>query len=279
MKTIKTIEALRKELALFRPDKTIGFVPTMGYFHDGHLSLMDQAKQECDIVVVSLYVNPTQFGPNEDLDVYPRDLDRDERLAKAHGVDIIFYPDNKEMYPEGYKTYVYTKELSRKLCGKSRENHFRGVTTIVAKLFNIVQPDVAIFGQKDHQQAIILQRMVTDLNIPVKLIIAPIIRESDGLAMSSRNKYLSPEERQQAVILSESLNQAKKTVENGEHSATTIKNQIIDTIKTAPLADIEYVEIINNKNLNTVDSIQPGTFAAVAVHFGNTRLIDNVILM
>ena len=278
MKIIKNIPALRNELKQYRGNKIIGLVPTMGYFHDGHLCLMDRANKEADIVVVSLYVNPTQFGPNEDLDVYPRDFERDERLAKEHEVDIIFYPDNVEMYPADFKTFVYTEDLSRKLCGKSRINHFRGVTTIVAKLFNIIQPDLAVFGQKDHQQAIILQRMVEDLNIPVKMIIAPIIREKDGLAMSSRNKYLSYQEREEAVILSTALQNAKAAVEKGETSAATVRQQIIDLISTSPLAKIEYVEIVNNKNLNTVKTITTGTFAAVAVYYGQTRLIDNIIL-
>lgn len=250
----------------------------MGYFHKGHLSLMDRARDEADLVVVSIYVNPKQFGPNEDLEVYPRDFKRDEKLAIDHGVDIIFYPDNNEMYPEGFKTYVYTEDLSRKLCGKSRANHFRGVTTIVAKLFNIVRPDLAFFGQKDHQQAIILQRMVEDLNFPVKMIIAPIIREKDGLALSSRNKYLSPEERRQATVLYKALRRAKKLVEGGEESAAEIKKQITEKIETSPLANIEYVEIVNKKNLNAAETISKGTFAAVAVFYGQTRLIDNIIL-
>ncbi|MFP4546759.1 MAG: pantoate--beta-alanine ligase [Fidelibacterota bacterium] len=278
MKVIKTIDQLRKELKQYRPDTTIGFVPTMGYFHKGHLSLMDKAREEAGIVVVSIYVNPTQFGPNEDMEVYPQDFKRDEKLAIDHGVDIIFYPDNNEMYPEGYKTYVYTEDLSRKLCGKSRTNHFRGVTTIVAKLFNIVQPDLAVFGQKDHQQAIILQRMVEDLNFPVKMIVAPIIREKDGLALSSRNKYLSPEERRQATVLYKALRKAKKLVECGEKSAAEIKRQITEKIETSPLANIEYVEIVNNKDLNAAETISKGTFAAVAVFYGQTRLIDNIIL-
>jgi len=278
MKVIKKIDELRRELKQYRNDKTIGFVPTMGYFHEGHLSLMDRAKAETDIVVVSLYVNPTQFGPNEDLAVYPRDFECDEQLAKEHGVDIIFYPDNDEMYPDGYKTYVYTEELSKKLCGKSRENHFKGVTTIISKLFNIVQPDVAVFGQKDHQQAIILERMVEDLNIPIKMIIAPIIREKDGLAMSSRNKYLSHEERKQSVILSLSLKAAKESVKKGETSAEIIKQQITSQINTSSLAKIDYIEIVNSKDLIDVKIIEKGTFAAVAVYYGKTRLIDNVVL-
>lgn len=278
MKVIKKIDELRAELNQYKNNKTIGFVPTMGYFHDGHLSLMDRAKKEADIVVVSLYVNPTQFGPNEDLDVYPRNFERDEKLAEEHGVDILFYPDNHEMYPHGYKTYVYTEDLSQKLCGKSRANHFRGVTTIVTKLFNIVQPDLAVFGQKDHQQAIIIQRMVKDLNMPIKIIVSPIIREKDGLAMSSRNKYLSKDERNQAVILYQSLQKAKKLVENGELDATILKKKIREEISTSSLAKIEYIEIINDKNLNSVEKIEAGTFAAVAVYFGKTRLIDNIVL-
>jgi len=278
LKVIKKIDELRAELNQYKNNKTIGFVPTMGYFHDGHLSLMDRAKKEADIVVVSLYVNPTQFGPNEDLDVYPRNFERDEKLADEHGVDILFYPDNHEMYPHGYKTYVYTEDLSQKLCGKSRANHFRGVTTIVTKLFNIVQPDLAVFGQKDHQQAIIIQRMVKDLNMPIKIIVSPIIREKDGLAMSSRNKYLSKDERNQAVILYQSLQKAKKLVENGELDATILKEKIREEISTSSLAKIEYIEIINDKNLNSVEKIEAGTFAAVAVYFGKTRLIDNIVL-
>ncbi len=278
MEVIKSIKKLRAELKKYRSDKKIGFVPTMGYFHEGHLSLMDKAKTESDIVVVSLYVNPTQFGPNEDLAVYPRDFERDEKLAKEHGVDIIFYPNNSEMYPDGYKTFVFTEDLSKKLCGKSRNNHFKGVTTIVAKLFNIIQPDIAVFGQKDHQQAIILQKMITDLNIPVKMIISPIIRETDGLAMSSRNKFLSKEARQEAKILFQALNEAKIAVENGELDSNILKMQITKKINQSTLANIEYVEIINNNDLNSVTGINSGTFAAVAVFYGKTRLIDNIIL-
>lgn len=279
MKIIKTIEELRSELGPYRQQrKTIGFVPTMGFFHEGHLTLMDRAKAESDVLVVSLYVNPTQFGPNEDLSVYPRDFERDEKMARERGVDILFYPDNSEMYPVGYKTFVYTKDLAKKLCGKSRENHFEGVTTIVTKLFNIVQPQVAVFGQKDHQQAIILQRIVTDLNIPVKIIVAPIVRENDGLAMSSRNQYLSSWEREQAVVLFQSLQKARESVRQGETSVTKIRNQIIAQISRSPLADIEYVEIVNPIDLERIAAITPGTFAALAVRFGKTRLIDNMVL-
>lgn len=280
MKVYHTIYDIRKELALFRSaGKTIGLVPTMGYFHEGHLSLMDVARKNCEIVVVSLFVNPTQFGPNEDLAKYPRDFERDEQMAKERGVDIIFYPDKDEMYPDPFLTYVMTEKLSGMLCGKSRPIHFRGVTTIVAKLFNIIQPDVAVFGRKDAQQAIIIKKMVADLNFPVEIIVAPIIRETDGLAMSSRNTYLSSEERRQAPIIYQALQKAIEMVRRGELDAGGVERSIRQQIETAPLARIEYIEIVNEKNLEPVKTIDPETFVAVAVRFGKTRLIDNVALI
>ncbi|RKY55580.1 MAG: pantoate--beta-alanine ligase [Candidatus Neomarinimicrobiota bacterium] len=280
MKIFRTIKNLRNELAHFRRvGKTIGLVPTMGYFHGGHLSLMDVARKDSDVVVVSLFVNPTQFGPNEDLERYPRDFERDRQLAEERGVDIIFYPDVKEMYPEPFYTYVYTEKLSKVLCGASRPIHFRGVTTIVAKLFNIVQPDIAVFGQKDAQQAIIIKQMVKDLNFPIKIIVAPIIREKDGLAMSSRNKYLSFEEREQAVVINRALTEAYKKVQSGVKNAKDIEYLIRKIINEATLAKIEYIKIVDDSTLENVESIEAGTFAAVAVFFGKTRLIDNVILL
>lgn len=280
MKVYNTIYDIRKELALFRSvGKTIGLVPTMGYFHEGHLSLIDVARKNCDIVVVSLFVNPTQFGPNEDLAKYPRDFERDERLAKEHGADIIFYPDTREMYPDPFLTYVVTEKLSGVLCGESRPIHFRGVTTVVAKLFNIVQPDIAVFGRKDAQQAIIIKKMVADLNFPVEIIVAPIIREADGLAMSSRNTYLNSKERKQAPIIYRALQKAIEMVQRGELDAESVERSIRQQIETAPLARIEYIEIVNEKNLEPVKTIEPGTFIAVAVWFGKTRLIDNVDLI
>ncbi|MCD6441812.1 MAG: pantoate--beta-alanine ligase [Candidatus Marinimicrobia bacterium] len=280
MKVYNTIYDIRKELALLRSvGKTIGLVPTMGYFHEGHLSLIDVARKNCDIVVVSLFVNPTQFGPNEDLAKYPRDFERDERLAKERGADIIFYPDTREMYPDPFLTYVVTEKLSGVLCGESRPIHFRGVTTVVAKLFNIVQPDIAVFGRKDAQQAIIIKKMVADLNFPVEIIVAPIIREADGLAMSSRNTYLNSKERKQAPIIYRALQKAIEMVQRGELDAESVERSIRQQIETAPLARIEYIEIVNEKNLEPVKTIEPGTFVAVAVWFGKTRLIDNVDLI
>ena len=280
MKVIREIPILRQELKRYRLDgRRIALVPTMGYFHEGHLSLMDIARQQANVVIVSLYVNPTQFGPTEDLEKYPRDFERDERLAKEHGVDIIFYPDDREMYHESHATYVVTEKLSKLLCGKSRPIHFQGVTTIVAKLFNVVQPDVAVFGRKDAQQAIIIQRMVEDLNFPVEIIVAPIIREPDGLAMSSRNSYLNTEERVQAVVIFQALQLARKSVVSGNDNAAEIRGLIKAKIETAALSKIEYIEIVNETDLSPVQRIVPDTFVAVAVWFGHTRLIDNLMLM
>jgi len=279
VQVIKKIGDLRVILGEYRKTgKRIGLVPTMGYFHEGHLSLIDAIRERVDIVVVRLFVNPTQFGPNEDLESYPRDFKRDELLALERGADIIFYPDKDEMYPEPFFTYVVTEQLSETLCGKSRPVHFRGVTTIVAKLFNIVQPNVAVFGRKDAQQAIIIQRMVTDLNFPIEIIIAPIVREPDGLAMSSRNTYLSHEERKQAPVIHAALQKALETVRNGEVSAGKIRQLIRQKIESVSLARIEYVEIIRENDLQSIDRIEPGAFVAVAVLFGKTRLIDNVAL-
>ncbi|MBO8130793.1 MAG: pantoate--beta-alanine ligase [Candidatus Marinimicrobia bacterium] len=280
MKLIEKIDKLRKEInRLKKSGKVIGFVPTMGYFHEGHLRLMDIAKEKSDVVVVSIFVNPIQFGPNEDYDRYPRDLERDMKLAEERSVDIIFHPSVNEMYPEQILTYVITEKLPDVLCGKFRPVHFRGVTTVVAKLFNIVQPDIAVFGQKDYQQAIIIKRMVEDLNFPVKIIIGPIVREPDGLAMSSRNTYLSQEERKQAPIIYKALKKAKEMVEKGERNTEVLKKAIAETISSAPLARIEYIEVVEDKNLESVNEVVPGSFAAVAVWFGKTRLIDNIILM
>jgi len=280
MKIIRTVENLRKELTPLRKfGKILSLVPTMGYFHEGHLSLMDIARKSSDIVVVSLFVNPIQFSPNEDFEKYPRDFERDEQLAEERGVDIIFYPDVKEMYPEPFYTYVSTEKLSNVLCGASRPIHFRGVTTIVAKLFNIVQPDIAVFGQKDAQQAVIIKQMVKDLNFPIKIIIAPIIREKDGLAMSSRNKYLSSEEREQAAVINRALTEAYKKVQSGVRNAKDIENLIRRIVNEATLGKIEYIKIIDDSTLKSVECIEAGTFAAVAVFFGKTKLIDNVILL
>lgn len=279
MQVFKTIEELRNTLsAAKRAGQRIGLVPTMGYFHEGHLSLIDYIRPHVDIIVVSLFVNPTQFGPNEDLERYPRDFKRDERLAAERGTDILFYPAVEAMYPQPFFTYVVTEKLSQVLCGKSRPVHFRGVTTVVAKLFNIVQPDVAVFGRKDAQQAIIIQRMTADLNFPIKILTAPIVREPDGLAMSSRNTYLSAVERKQAPVICQALQHARQMAAEGVISAKEIKAAVRKIIETATLAQIEYIEIVRELDLKPVEQIEPDTFLAVAVWFGKTRLIDNVDL-
>lgn len=279
MEIYRTIEDLRSALNSARQaGKRIGFVPTMGYLHEGHLSLVDIARANSDLMVMSIFVNPTQFAPNEDLERYPRDFDRDEKLARERGVDIIFYPAVQEMYPAPFYTYVVTEKLAQVLCGITRPTHFRGVTTIVAKLFNIVQPDVAVFGQKDAQQAIIIQRMVADLNFPIRIIVGPIVRESDGLALSSRNVYLSSEERAQAPLIYQALQAAKRAVENGEKEAAKIRSLVAEIIGRAASARIDYIEVVSTTTLEKVDTIQPGTLLAVAVFFGKTRLIDNQLL-
>ena len=279
MQILTKIEDIRQELLVIRTSaKKIALVPTMGYLHEGHLSLVDVAKVNADVVVMSIFVNPTQFAPNEDLMRYPRDIERDERLARERGVDYIFHPEVAEMYPDPYFTYVVTEQLAKVLCGISRPTHFRGVTTVVAKLFNIIQPDVAVFGQKDAQQAVIIRQMVRDLNFTIKIIVAPIVREPDGLAMSSRNFYLTPEERQQAPIIFNALQAAREKVKNGLTDANQVRDQITKMIQTSPLARIDYVEIIDDQTLTPVETIKPGTFAAVAVYYGKTRLIDNIYL-
>jgi len=280
MKLIEKIADLREEIKRFkREGKIIGFVPTMGYFHEGHLSLMEIARKRSDVLVVSIFVNPIQFGPNEDYNRYPRDLKRDLKLAEERGVDIVFHPDNREMYQENFQTYVNVEKLTKGMCGKYRPGHFRGVITVVAKLFNIVQPDIAVFGQKDAQQAMVIKRMVGDLNFPVEIVVGPVIREHDGLAMSSRNTYLNDEERKQAPMIYKALKVAREKVKMGNRDAAKLKEIIENTIATAPLARIEYVEIVDDENLEPVSEVKPGTLAAVAVWFGKTRLIDNIYLM
>ena len=279
MRVIETISDLK---AIIRTQKNlgrvIGLVPTMGYLHEGHLSLVNMSRQNNDYTVMSIFVNPTQFGPNEDFDRYPRDLERDLKLAEAAGVDVVFAPSVKEMYPDGYKTYVNVEGITEVLCGKSRPGHFRGVTTIVTKLFNIVEPHRAYFGQKDAQQVAVIKQMVKDLNMNVEIITCPIVREEDGLAMSSRNVYLSPEERKSAVILSKSLMEAEELIKKGETDAKKIRKYIIDRIQTEKNAVIDYVEVVNADTLENVDEIKGRVLVALAVKFGSTRLIDNVIV-
>ncbi len=265
-------------LTLKRQGTTIGFVPTMGFLHEGHLSLMRDARGKCDILVVSIFVNPTQFGPNEDLDAYPRDFDRDEALCEHEGVDIVFYPEPGNMYLPEASVWVDETTLSAVLCGASRPGHFRGVCTVVAKLFNIVQPDLAVFGEKDAQQLRIIERMVRDLNFPVQIVRGPIVREPDGLAMSSRNKYLSDTQRTDALCLSHALRIAKELVRKGERSASVIRQAMCDLIEQIAGARIDYIEFVDDKTLAPVVRMDRTTLVAMAVKIGAIRLIDNAIL-
>lgn len=277
---ITTVEIIKRFLVIAnKGNKTIGFVPTMGALHEGHLSLIRRAKKENDLVIVSIFVNPTQFGPNEDFETYPRDAMRDTNMAYEAGADVVFNPTVREMYPEGSSTWVNVEgDITSVMCGASRPTHFRGVTTVVNKLLNIVEPNKAYFGQKDAQQAAVLKKMVRDLHLNVELVICPIVREADGLALSSRNVYLSDEERSQAVILYEALQLARDTYMDGESDVETLIQLIKDKIETMPLAKIDYVNIYAYPSLAPIDQIKQTSIAAVAVQFGKTRLIDNVIL-
>lgn len=260
--------------------KSIGLVPTMGYLHDGHKSLIEKSSLQNDITIVSIFVNPTQFGANEDLDTYPRDLEHDKIVAETGGADVIFHPEPSDMYPENYGTYVSVdSDMTKVLCGKSRPVHFRGVTTVVSKLFNISMADRAYFGQKDAQQLAVILRMVDDLNMNIEIVPCPIVREADGLAMSSRNTYLSETERKEALVLSQALKQAKEAVKKGETDIEKLKNGIREIISSSKIADIEYVEAYTFPNLTECSSnLKEQTLFALAVRFGTTRLIDNIIV-
>lgn len=275
----KPFEMQREMLNIKKSGKSIGFVPTMGALHEGHLSLVRRAKLENDVTVVSIFVNPKQFGPNEDFDRYPRNFERDKELLEKEGIDYIFYPSIEDMYPKGYETYVDLERLPNHLCGLSRPGHFRGVATVVAKLFNIVQPDRAYFGQKDYQQAKIIKRMVEDLNFPIEIVVMPIVREEDGLAMSSRNTYLSPEERKNASILYKSLQKAKDLILSGEKDVSKIKNEMVKMLSSIE-SRIDYVEIVEPETLEKIDRIpeKGSVVIALAVYIGNARLIDNEIV-
>lgn len=275
MKIVSTIQEVRAQVSAWKKEgNTVGFVPTMGYLHEGHMSLIDAAGEN-DKVVVSIFVNPMQFGPNEDLASYPRDLDRDAKMCEEHGVDLIFHPTPEEMYGDNFYSYVDMNVLTQELCGLSRPVHFRGVCTVVAKLFNIVTPDKAYFGQKDAQQLAIIKRMVKDLNMPLTIVGCPIIREEDGLAKSSRNTYLSPEERKAALVLSRSIFLGKEMVENGERDAKKVLTAMVAEIEKEPLAKIDYVKMVDLDTMQQVESIGGGILTAIAVYIGKTRLIDN----
>ncbi len=261
-----------------RGKKRIGFVPTMGYLHKGHLQLLRHCKSLSQVSVLSIYVNPSQFGPGEDFDIYPRDIDRDHRLARHEGVDICFQPIDAEMYPPAYQTWVTVEQLTRGLCGASRPNHFRGVTTVVAKLFNIVQPDVAVFGQKDAQQALVIRRMVQDLNMPVEIVMAPTVREADGLAVSSRNKNLTAPQRRSAPLLYKALQDCHHRIENGETEWRKLYPVIRDIIMQEPAFQIDYIECVDTQHLQPLQRITTSALIAVAARLGKVRLIDNIIV-
>jgi len=267
------IRALRQKLS-----GTVGFVPTMGYLHEGHLALVKQARIENFAVIVSIYVNPAQFGPREDFGAYPRDLNRDLELLRGGGVDIVFVPADDEMYPPGFSSWVDVEKVTERLEGASRPGHFRGVATIVAKLFNIVQPSRAYFGQKDAQQVVVIKRMVADLNMGIEIVVVPTVRESDGLAMSSRNIYLSPKERQAATILFKALTLARKLGRGGEKDAEKIRRQMTALIQKEPLAQIDYVSIADAETLEELNLIDRPAVASLVVRIGKTRLIDNMPL-
>lgn len=258
-----------------RQGLSIGLVPTMGYLHEGHKSLIDKAVRENDKVVVSIFVNPIQFGPNEDLATYPRDMDRDSKVCKEAGANLVFNPDPKEMYFEDAATYVNVENLTEELCGAKRPGHFTGVCTVVSKLFNIVTPDKAYFGEKDAQQLAIIKRMVRDLNFDIKIVGCPIIREEDGLAKSSRNTYLSSKEREEALCLNKSLKKAKELLEKGETVSSKIKEAIEEEISKVPSSKIDYIEIVDSLSLKPVEKIEKSILIALAVYIGKTRLIDN----
>lgn len=279
MKVVTSVSGMKALSRQWRAKgKKIGFVPTMGYLHEGHLSLVRESKKRADLTVVSIFVNPAQFGPNEDFKKYPRDLEKDSAYLEKGGVDCLFYPDAAEIYPPGFRTYVEVRGLQDRLCGKSRPGHFQGVATVVLKLFEIVGPDIAFFGAKDAQQVLIIEKMVADLDLDVEVVTCPLVREPDGLALSSRNAYLSPEERKAALVLSISLRWAERAVAAGERDAAKVIGGIRSAIEAEPLTRIDYVEAVDPVNLEPLAEIRGDVLIALAVFVGSTRLIDNIRL-
>jgi pantoate--beta-alanine ligase len=279
MEIIKKPNKLRQVIKSLKSEgKSVGFVPTMGYLHDGHISLIKKARNETDIVVLSIFVNPIQFAPGEDYKKYPRDTERDNKTAEKEGVDIIFAPEVSDMYTKDYSTFVEEKELSKILEGASRPTHFRGVTTVVLKLFNIIQPDISYFGQKDFQQAVIIKKMVKDLNLDTKIKVLPTVREKDGLAQSSRNTYLNKAERKAATVLYRSLTEAKKLIEGGLDNTEKVKKKIKNIIDKESLAEIDYIEIREMETLKAIKEIKKRAVILLAVRIGKVRLIDNIII-
>ena len=267
------MKALRKQ-----SQGTVGFVPTMGYLHDGHLALVKRARVENSLVVVSIFVNPTQFGPTEDFNRYPRDIPRDLALLEGENTDVVFMPSSEEMYPPGFSNWVVVEKVTERLEGKSRPGHFRGVATVVNKLFNIVEPTRAYFGQKDAQQVVVIKRMVSDLNMNVEVVVVPTVRESDGLAMSSRNVYLNPQERQAATVLFRALSLAENLWRGGERDAEVIRETMTSLIRKEPLAEIDYVSVAHPETLEELSAIDGPALVSLAVRIGKTRLIDNTVL-
>lgn len=279
MKVVGTIKEVREQVKAWRTEGlSVGYVATMGYLHEGHASLMKKSVEDNDKTVVSIFVNPMQFGPTEDLEAYPRDLERDAALCEELGVDLIFHPEVEEMYEDGFCSFVDMNGLTKGLCGKTRPIHFRGVCTVVNKFFNIVKPDRAYFGQKDAQQLAVIKRMVADLNMDIEIIGCPIVREADGLAKSSRNTYLSDEERKAALCLSKSIFLAESLVKDGETSAEVIKAEMRKVLEAEPLARVDYVEAVDSLTIEPISEAKTGTLIAIAVYIGKTRLIDNTIL-
>ena len=279
MEIIREIQAMKEWVrAARKKGETVCLVPTMGYLHEGHLDLMRMGRPLADHLVISIFVNPTQFGAGEDLDRYPRDLPRDIELSESVGVECIFHPEASEMYPPDYCTYVNVENITSGLCGASRPGHFRGVATVVAKLFNIVEPDIAIFGEKDYQQLAVLRKMVEDLNMNVQILAHPTVREKDGLAMSSRNKYLTPEQRKNALVLFRTLKAAGERVKQGERSTAVLKSEAVKMIEQVPECTIDYVDIVDPVLLTPLERIGDRAVMALAVKVGTTRLIDNMTL-
>jgi pantoate--beta-alanine ligase len=276
MKTVITLEDLWENVATL--SKPVGFVPTMGYLHEGHISLIRRARTECASVVASIFVNPTQFGPKEDLADYPRDLSRDLAQLKEERVDLTWTPTQEEMYPGGYQTWVTVEEVSKPLEGSRRPGHFRGVATIVSKLFIAVSPQKAYFGQKDAQQVAVIRQLVNDLNFPIELVVCPIVREPDGLALSSRNVYLNPAERSAATVLSEALRKAEHAYASGEREAGRLRERMLETLDKEPLARVEYISCADRETLQELEIVENGALLSLAVFFGKTRLIDNLVL-
>lgn len=280
MQIFETIETMRKAFRAVRAaGKRVGFVPTMGALHEGHLSLVRAAKAQCDVVAASIFVNPTQFGPNEDFSRYPRTFERDCQLFTKEGLELLFAPTVEEMYPAGAITYVTVEAMSERLCGKSRPGHFRGVTTVVSKLFNIVEPDVAFFGQKDAAQVAIIRRMVRDLHIPVEIAVCPIVREPDGLAMSSRNTYLDPQQRRAALVLHRALQEVQRRFKSGQTTASNLIEYGRTVLAQEPSVRLDYLEIVNPENLEALETIEGPALVAVAAYLAKTRLIDNFVLL